>query len=170
LVADAPLITKVYFPRIVVPVAALLPNLIELGLSLLFVVVASIATGIGISLSILALPVFVVALVLVTFGTGLLVATLTVRFRDTQQLVTLAMQLLFFAAPIAYPSSTVHGAWRWLYFVNPLAGIIEMLRWVVAGGPLPGVVALLGVPGAVLLVAVALLVYLAAERRFADVI
>jgi ABC-type polysaccharide/polyol phosphate export permease len=170
LVADAPLITKVYFPRIVVPLAALLPNLIELGLSLLFVVVASLVTGIGISASILALPVFIAALVVVTFAGGLLVATLNVRFRDTQQLVTLVIQLLFFATPIAYPSSAVPAEWQWLYFANPLAGIIEMMRWSVAGGPLPGAVALLGVAGGVVLLAVALLVYLAAERRFADVI
>lgn len=170
LVANSALITKVYFPRLLAPLAAVVPGLVDLAVSAVPLAVAMLWAGIAPGLALLALPLWVVGLVACAFGVGLWFATLNVRYRDAAALLAVALQLLFFLSPIAYPASQVPDGWRLVYYLNPVAGLVGGLRWSLLGGPWPG--APLAVSAAVILVALGggLRYFQAAERRFADVI
>jgi ABC-type polysaccharide/polyol phosphate export permease len=170
LVTNSALITKVYFPRLLAPLAAVLPGLVDLAVATLPLAVAMVWAGIAPGPEVLALPLWVTGLMATAFGVGLWFATLNVRYRDAGALLGVALQLLFFLSPIAYPASQVPGDWRFAYFLNPVAGLVSGLRWSLLGGPWPG--APLAVSAAVVVVALGggLRYFQAAERRFADVI
>jgi len=111
-----------------------------------------------------------VGTVVVAFGTGTLLAALTVQYRDLQQVFTVLVQLWLFASPVAYSSSLIHDRWRWAYALNPMAGVLDGWRWSVLGGPPPGWELLVSAAVAGVLLVTGLLVFQRNERRFADVI
>ncbi|WP_176450125.1 ABC transporter permease [Geodermatophilus saharensis] len=170
LVANTSLITKVYFPRLTAPLAALGPPLVDLLVGLVLLAVISFAYGVHPGPTLLLLPVWLVLLALTAFGPLCFLAALNVRFRDIRQIVPTALQALLFLSPIAYSSASLDGAARYLYALNPVVGAVETGRFVLAGAPWPGVV--VGISGAVALVlAVAGVAYFQrAARTFADVI
>jgi ABC-type polysaccharide/polyol phosphate export permease len=170
LVANSALITKVYFPRLLAPLAAVLPGLVDLAVSAIPLAVAMAWTGIGPRPALALLPLWVAAMVVTAFGVGLLFATLNVRYRDAASLLALVLQLLFFLSPIAYPASEVPGRLRWAYHLNPMAGIVGGLRWSVLGGPWPGAPLALSAAAVALALAGGVRYFQSAERRFADVI
>jgi lipopolysaccharide transport system permease protein len=170
LVDNAALVTKVYFPRLAAPVSGLLPGLVNL-LPGAFVAIALMAYyGVAPGPEIAALPLCLLGLVASALGAGLLLATLNVRYRDVGNVIGTLTQLWLFASPVAYSSSEVGGAWRWLYAANPMAGVIDALRWSVLGGPAPGPEILVSAATCSLLLAGGLFYFASAERRFADVI
>jgi ABC-2 type transport system permease protein/lipopolysaccharide transport system permease protein len=170
LVGSSDLITKVYFPRLAAPLAAVVPGLVDFAVSALPLLVAMAWFRVLPGPALLTLPVWVAGLVVLAFSLGLCFATLNVRYRDAGPLLAVLLQLLFFLSPIAYPASSVTGAWRYVYYLNPMAGIVTGLRWSVLQGPWPG--APLAVSVAVTLVTLVsgLRYFQSAERRFADVI
>lgn len=170
IVANASLITKVYFPRLLAPIAAVIPGFVDFALGLIPLVVVMVATGVTPSVALVTMPVWVLGLGLASLGAGLIFATVNVRYRDAGSLLALLTQLWFFLSPVAYPASQVHGAWRWLYYVNPVAGLLSALRWSVLDGPWPGLPILVSLATTGLLLASGLLYFRSAERRFADVI
>jgi lipopolysaccharide transport system permease protein len=101
---------------------------------------------------------------------GLLLGTLNVRYRDINHVITLFVQLWLFVTPVAYPSALVPAAWRGVYFLNPMAGMVEGFRWALVGGPWPGRVVYISLSTTVALLLAGLLFFARAERRFADVI
>ena len=171
LVANSALITKVYFPRLLAPLSAVLPGLVDLAVALVPLTVAMVVTGVRPGPAIVTLPFWVLGLVVTSFGVGLWFATLNVRYRDAGALLGVALQLLFFVSPIAYPASEVPGQWRAVYYLNPMAGLLTGLRWSVLDGPRPGV-GPLAVSLTVITVCLlgGLRYFQSAERRFADVI
>jgi len=170
LVANAALVTKVYFPRIAAPVAALVPGLAELAIGL--VLLAGIMTHYRIvpGWAALTLPAWVLAAMVVALGAGLLVASLNVKYRDVGAVMPVLLQLWLLATPVAYPSSLVHGGWRWIYALNPMAAVVDGVRWSVLGAEAPGGEALVSGAAALVLLAAGLLYFLRTERKFADVI
>jgi ABC-type polysaccharide/polyol phosphate export permease len=170
LVANSALITKVYFPRLLAPLAAVLPGLVDLGAAAIPLAVAMAWAGIAPGPELLALPLWVAGLAVTAFGVGLWFATLNVRYRDAAALLAVGLQLGFFLSPIAYPASEVPGAWRLAYYLNPVAGMVGALRWSLLGGPWPGVGLAVSAAVAALVTWGGLRYFLAAERRFADVI
>ena len=170
LVANSTLITKVYFPRVLAPLAAVIPGLVDLAVSAVPLVIAMAWYGLRPGPELLLLPLWVAGLVACAFGVGLWFATLNVRYRDAAALLAVALQLLFFLSPIVYPASQVPEVWRPLYFLNPVAGLVSGLRWSLLGGPWPGPP--MAVSAVVIVVALwgGLRYFQAAERRFADVI
>jgi lipopolysaccharide transport system permease protein len=171
LVQNAALVTKVYFPRVLVPVAAVLPGLVDLLVSLCLLAVLFPLYGRQPGWPLLTAPLWLAPLVTAALGAGLWLGTLNVSYRDVNQGVSLVVQLWLFASPVAYPSSVVPDSWRLAYFLNPAAGPIEGLRWALLGAPWPGSGPLLVslVTGLGLLTG-GLLYFLRVERRFADVI
>lgn len=171
LVANAALVTKVYFPRLLAPVAATLAGLLDLGVSLLILLGVLLPIyGEAPGWTLVTLPLWIIALVIVAFGTGLALGTLNVRYRDVSQAVALLVQLWLFISPVAYPSSLVSDDWRVAYFLNPVAGPIEGVRWSLLGTPWPGGEVFISLAVAAVLVAVSIAYFERAERRFADVI
>lgn len=170
LVNDATLVSKIYFPRILAPAAAVLPGLVDMMLALTLLAVLMPVFGVAPTWAILTTPLWVVPLVAAALGTGLWLGALNVSYRDVGQAIGLLVQLWLFASPVAYPSSEVPEQWRTLYFLNPMTGVIEGFRWALIGGPWPGTRLLVSLAVIAAVLTGGLLYFLRLERRFADVI
>jgi lipopolysaccharide transport system permease protein len=170
LVANSSLITKVYFPRLVAPLAAVFPGLLDLGVALVVLGAMAAWGGVGLGAELLLAPAFLLGAMVVAFGTGALFSALTVQYRDVHEVFGLLTQLWLFASPVAYPATLVEGAWRWPYHLNPMVGVLEGWRWTLLDGPAPGRPALLSAAVAVAVLVVGLRVFRRSESRFADVI
>jgi lipopolysaccharide transport system permease protein len=171
LVADQQLVTKVYFPRLAIPLATVLSGLVDLVPS--FVVLLGLLAYYGIVPSLHVL--WVVPLLLLAFvtalGAGLWLSALNVRYRDVRYTVPFLTQLWLFATPVAYPSSLIGEPWRMLYGLNPMAGVVEGFRWALLGtDTAPGPMIAASTAAAVLLLIGGLLYFRSLEDSFADVI
>jgi lipopolysaccharide transport system permease protein len=132
-------ITKVYFPRLILPISAVVSGLVDFGISFVMFVAIMIYYRIHPGWAILMLPVFLLLAVLTALGVGLWLSALNAIYRDVRYVVPFLIQFWMFASPVAYPSSLVPAKWRWLYGLNPMAGVIEGFRWSLAGsGDPPG--------------------------------
>ena len=170
LVGNTPLVTKVYFPRILAPVAAVLPPLLDLAFSLIALGVFMVIYGVGPTWAIVTFPMWVVVALAAVTGTGLWLGALNVSYRDINQAIALLLQLWLFVTPVAYPSSVVPVGWRTVYFMNPMAGIVEGSRWALVGAPWPGAVVLVSMASTLLLLVTGVAYFERTERRFADII
>jgi len=139
-VGSANLITKVYFPRLVLPISAILSGLIDFGISFLFLLGMMIWYGIMPGWGVLALPLFLLLAVLTALSIGLWLAVINVRYRDVGQATAFLIQLWLFVSPVAYPLSLVPEKWRALYSLNPMTGVIEGFRWALLGNAMPSLV------------------------------
>jgi ABC-type polysaccharide/polyol phosphate export permease len=170
LVGDSALITKVYFPRLAAPVGAILPPLVDLGVSLPLVVLFMFHYGVSPTWRVLAVPVWALLLVLSAAGVSLWLSALNVRYRDVQHAIVPLLQLWLFLSPVAYPSTLLSG-WRELAFaVNPLTGVIGFGRWSLLGAPWPGWSLAVSLLSVAVLLAGGLQYFRRAQRTFADVI
>jgi homopolymeric O-antigen transport system permease protein len=139
IVENQRLITKVYFPRLVLPFSSVLSGLVDFGISFLMYLAMMIYYGIRPGWALLMLPVFLLLSVLTALGVGLWLSALNAIYRDVRYVVPFLVQFWMFASPVAYPSSLVPANWRWLYGLNPMAGVIEGFRWSLTGhGDPPG--------------------------------
>jgi lipopolysaccharide transport system permease protein len=170
LVQNAALVSKVYFPRLLAPIASVLPGLLDLFIALSVLVVLIPLYGASVEWALLTVPLWVVPLTAAALGVGLWLGTLNVSYRDVNQGVSLIVQLWLFASPVAYPSSAVPESWRLAYFLNPAAGTIEGFRWALLGAPWPGTGVLVSLATTAVLLTGGVLYFLRMERRFADVI
>ena len=172
LVHSGQLITKVYFPRLLVPMGRVLTGLPDLGLS--FVVLLGMIWWYGLLQprpALLWLPVFALLAFVTALGVGLWLSALNVQFRDVQHAVPFLVQVWLFATPIAYPSSLLSGSWRTVYGLNPMVGVVEGFRWALLGsGTAPShQVVVSGLAALVILVTGAFF-FRRVERTFADVV
>ena len=135
LVVNSSLITKVYFPRMIIPIAAVGAGLIDLIIALGLLFFLMIYYGVGPSLNILMLPVLIFLTALLTAGIGIWTSALNLKYRDVRYALPFFTQLWMFATPIIYPSSLISEKWRWLLTFNPLTGIIEGYRSAIFGKP-----------------------------------
>ena len=133
LVTNASLITKVYFPRMLIPVAAVGARLVDFAIALLFLIPLMIYFNVKPTLNLLMLPFLI--LLLTWFSVGIIVwlSALNVRFRDVGIVIPMLVQLWLFVTPVAYSSDLIPRKWQWLYFLNPLAGIVENFRAAILG-------------------------------------
>lgn len=171
LVANQRLITKVYFPRLVVPIASLLCGLLDFAVALPVLLIMMLAYGLTPSPALALLPLFVLLAVLTAFAAGLWLSALNAVYRDVQYAVPFLTQFWLFATPVAYPASLVPGRFRWLLGLNPMAGAVEGFRWTLLGtgrpdGPLLGV----SCAAVAVLLAGGLVYFRRMERRFADLV
>jgi homopolymeric O-antigen transport system permease protein len=164
-------ITKVYFPRVVLPVSAVLSGLVDFAVAFGMMLVLMAYYHIAPTRNLLFLPFFLLLAVLTALGVGLWLSALNALYRDMRYIVPFLVQFWMFASPVVYPSSLVPQRWRWVYGLNPMAGVIEGFRWALAGqGQPPGALFVASV-GAVLIVLIAGLVYYhAMEGTIADVV
>lgn len=170
LVDNSTLITKVYFPRLTVPLAALLPELVDLGLAFGAIAVLMVIEGVGPPAALILLPVDVLFAMAVALGVGLWLATWNVRYRDVGYALGFLLQLWFFVSPVAYPPTLVHGVWRHVYALNPVDGLIGAFRATILGAPASVADIGISVLMTALVLATGMLCFLRLERRFADVI
>jgi lipopolysaccharide transport system permease protein len=171
LVASANLITKVYFPRLAIPLATVLAGIIDLFLAGVVLETMILFHGIRVTANVFVLPLFVLLALAASLGIGLWLSALNVRYRDVRYIVPFLTQFWLFATPIVYPSSLLPEPWRSLYGLNPMAGVVEGFRWALFGnprsvGPLIGVSA--GATG--LLLISGLYYFRRVEATFADIV
>ncbi len=165
------LISKVYFPRLAAPLASALPGLLDLAIALIVLVPLCLVTGTVPGPQILLCPVGFAVLLATSLGVGLIFGTLHVRWHDIGHATAFILQLWFVATPVVYPATLVHGNLRYLYYLNPMAGTLDWLRWSLVDGVYPGTVFMAeSLATAVVLIAAGLLLFLRDERRFADLI
>jgi lipopolysaccharide transport system permease protein len=126
-------ITKVYFPRIILPLAAVLSGLVDFGIAFIILIGMMLFYGIIPTLAVLWLPFLMLLAVMTAFGVGLWLSALNAIYRDVRYAVPFLIQFWMFASPVAYPSSLVPERWQWLYGLNPMAGVIEGFRWALTG-------------------------------------
>lgn len=170
LVANSALVTKVYFPRVFIPLGIISAGLLDLAIGLVILLVVAGAWGYPPPLQILALPLVAAVAVAAALGVTSALSAVNARFRDVRYVVPFATQLLLFATPIAYPSTLVHGAWRTILGINPMAGVIEAWRWAVLDRPPSWSLIGTSVAAAALILGVGLAYFERVERRFADII
>jgi len=171
LVSHQELVTKVYFPRVLAPVSALLPGVVDLVISLALAGILMAATGVTPGGAILLLPMWILLSCLVALGSGLWLAALNVRYRDVRHTLPFLLQTWFFVSPVVYASSLIEDGWLHVLFsLNPMAAVIDGLRWSLLDAPAPPVYDILSVAVTLLLVVSGLVYFRASERKFADVI
>jgi lipopolysaccharide transport system permease protein len=136
-------ITKVYFPRLVLPFSAVLSGLVDFAIGFVVLVILTLAYGIRPTIAALWLPLLVLVAILTALGVGLWMSALNALYRDVRYVMPFVVQFWMFASPVAYPSALVPARWRWLYGLNPMAGVIDGFRWALTGhGQPPGLVML----------------------------
>jgi lipopolysaccharide transport system permease protein len=139
IVENQRLITKVYFPRLALPLSSVLSGLVDFGVSFLMFLAMMIYYGIRPGAAVLWLPVFLLLAILTALGVGLWLSALNAIYRDVRYVLPFLVQFWMFASPVVYASSLVPAKWRWLYGLNPMAGVIEGFRWSLTGqGDPPG--------------------------------
>ena len=171
LVGNQNLITKVYFPRLVIPIAAVLSGLVDFAIAFVILIGMMLYFGIVPGWSILVLPAFIALAVLTALAVGLWLSALNVQYRDVRYTMSFLVQFWLFATPVAYPSSLVPESWRAFYGINPMAGVVEGFRWALLGKTAP--------PGAMIWVSVfvvtilligGLFYFRRMEQQFADIV
>jgi lipopolysaccharide transport system permease protein len=137
LIQNPQLVTRVYFPRLILPLSVVPAAFVDLLVTVVAFLGLAFAQGRTPATPLLALPLVLALLGILALGTGFAAAALAVRYRDVQYLLPVAIQFALYACPIAYSSSAVTGRWRALYFANPLAAPLELMRWSLLGTPAP---------------------------------
>ena len=171
LVGSSNLLSKVYFPRLVIPLASVLPPAIDFAIAFLVLVGMMFYYGITLIWNLLWLPAFLLLALVTALGVGLWLSAMNVQYRDIRYALPFLVQFWMFISPVVYPSSMVPEPWRALYRINPMAGVIEGFRWALLGTD-----SSLGLETAVsALVALILLIsgifyFRRMERTFADVV
>ena len=169
-VNNTSLVTKIYFPRILLPAAAVVSSLLDLAIASVMLIGLLIYYQVPLTSGLVFMPFLLLLLVMFAMGIGQLLAALSVNYRDIKHALPFAVQLWFFASPVVYPISMVPERYQWIVTLNPIAGIIETSRALIAGRPIPweslsiSCVVLTGV------FALGIWYFQRTERRFADVI
>ena len=171
LVTDAELVKKIYFPRLIIPLAGAASPLVDFAFGLLVLLALMAWHGIAPGWSFLALPLWSAAAAALALAVGLWLAPINVRYRDVMHTLPFVTQVWMFATPIVYPLSMIPEKWRALYSLNPMVGIIEGFRWSLLGTGRPDLAAV-GISLAVITLALlgGILYFRRMERSFADVI
>lgn len=129
LVSNASLVSKVYFPRMIVPIAQIIVHLVDFAITTLLLLIMGLIIG-GLNFAtLLFFPLFLVLTLLFCVGTGLWLSAITVQYRDFKIVVPFIVQFGMFISPVGYGTFLIPERWQWLYFLNPMAGIIDGFRW-----------------------------------------
>jgi lipopolysaccharide transport system permease protein len=170
-VASRGLITKVYFPRLLVPMAPLLCGLLDFAVAFVLLLGMMVWYGIVPGLAILTLPLFLLLALATSLAVSLWLSALNALYRDVQYTLVFLTQLWLFATPVAYPSSIVPERWRWIIGLNPMAGVVEGFRWSLLGtAEPPGPMLWVSAASVALLLVGGLFFYRRMEKAFADLV
>lgn len=171
LIGDARLISKVYFPRLIIPLASATAVLVDFAVGLVVMLVLLILFGVPITLNLLALPFLLLLALLIAVGVSLFFSALNVYYRDFMYALPFLVQVWMYASPVVYSATLIPDTLRPLYSINPMVGIIDGFRWVLlAAGTFPAVSLSISLVMGLLIFAAGMLVFQRVERNFADVV
>lgn len=141
-VSSSNLVTKIYFPRLLIPIAAALAPIVDLFFAFLVLLPLLVWFNIVPTLAMLTLPLFILLAIMTALSVGLWSAALNVRYRDVSSVIPFVIQIWMYASPVAYPVSMVPEKWRLLYSLNPMVGVVEGFRWALIGKASPDFMAI----------------------------
>lgn len=171
LVNSAHLITKIYFPRLIIPLAGVINGLVDFGISFLVLIALMLFYGVVPGVAIVTLPLFLLMAIATALGVSLWLAALGVRYRDVNHLLPFLAQVWMYATPVVYPATLFPERWRPLLGLNPMAGVVEGFRWALTNrGEPPGPLLWVSVVIVVVLLVSGMLFFRNTERTFADVV
>ena len=170
LVGSANLITKVYFPRLVVPLSSVLSGLLDFAIAFVLLLGMMFFYGVRPTAAVIWLPPFLLLALVTALGVALWLSALNVQYRDIRYAMPFLTQFWLFATPIAYPSNLLSEPWRTLYGLNPMAGVVEGFRWALLGSSPPGPMLGVSAVAAVLLLIGGVYYFQRLEATFADVV
>ena len=168
------MVQKIYFPRLVIPLSKAMVGLIDFGITLVIILLVMIAYQYPPSVNIVFLPLFMVMAVVCALGAGIWLSALTIRFRDFQQIVPFLVRFGMFFTPVAYPAEVVLQQlpnWAaFIYYLNPIAGVVEGFRWSIVGGNPPSAFSYISFIVVVLLFISSLFYFKRVEKTIADIV
>jgi lipopolysaccharide transport system permease protein len=171
LVGSSNLITKVYFPRLTIPISAVLSGVVDFAIAFLVLLGMMAWYRVMPSLNMLWLPLFLLLAFVTALGVGLWLSALNVQYRDVRYILPFVTQFWMFATPIAYPSTLLTEPWRTVYGLNPMVGVVEGFRWALLGaGTAPGPMILVSSVASLLILIGGALYFRRMEKTFADVV
>jgi homopolymeric O-antigen transport system permease protein len=170
LVGNSTLITKVYFPRVIIPGAAVLAGLLDFGIAFLLLIPLLLYYRIALTWNLLLLPAFVCLVTLLAVGIGMWLSALNVKYRDVRYALPVLVQLWLFASPVIYPASIVPARWRWVLALNPMTGIIEGFRASLFGGVFDWWAIVISTLLTISILIISFLAFQRVEDSFADVV
>jgi len=171
LVANANLITKIYFPRLSIPLSAVLAALVDFGVSFIVLIVMMIIYQYMPGWNILWLPAIILFALLTALAVGLWLSALNVQYRDVQHMLPFIIQVWMYASPIVYPIDIIpEGIWRVLYGLNPMVGVIQSYRWALLGGDQPDLTMLISFLVVIFLLVGGFYYFRRLEKTFADIV
>ena len=170
LVQQTSLIQKVYFPRLVMPLAGILSPLVDFCIAFLILIGLMIYYGYAPTVRVLLLPGFVVLAMMTSLGVGLWLSSINVKYRDVRYAIPFLIQLWLFASPVVYSSSLLPERWQVIYGLNPMSGVIEGFRWALLGTDPPGALMAVSVAIVVVILVAGAYYFRRSEKNFADVV
>jgi lipopolysaccharide transport system permease protein len=171
LVGNANLLTKVYFPRLIIPLAAVAAGIVDFCIAFVILIVLMAWYGIKPTWMVLTLPVFLFLAVVTAFAVGLWFSALNVQYRDVQYAVPFLIQAWMYASPVTYSVGLIpSGVWRIIYGLNPMVSVIQGFRWALLGGAPPDEMMIVSVMAVIILLVGGLFYFKRMERTFADVV
>jgi lipopolysaccharide transport system permease protein len=170
LVGSANLISKVYFPRLVIPISSVLAGLLDFAIAFVVLIALMLWYGAYPTPAIALLPFFLLLSLVTALGVGLWLSALNVQYRDVRYVIPFLTQAWLFLTPVAYPSSLLDEPWRTLYGLNPMVGVVEGFRWALLGTNPPGPMIAVSALVSVILLMTGALYFRRMERTFADVV
>lgn len=169
LVTNASILKKVYFPRLLIPLASLGPPLLDYVIASVVLVGMMIWFGIAVTWSVLLLPFLVLSTLIAVLGVGVLLSSLTVSFRDIRHAVPFIIQMLMFMTPVIYPVTMLPGVWRWILSLNPMFGTISAFRGAILGTPIDYAAWAVSTVVGLVMLGIGLMWFARVERKFADI-
>lgn len=171
LVTDQRLVSRVYFPRILVPFSSVMAALFDFSVTFILFLIMMLAYGVHPGLAILTLPIFLFLMTATALGVGFWLAPLNMEYRDVTYVLPFLTQIWMFLTPVVYPSTLVPEKWRFLYGLNPLAGVVEGFRWALLGvGPGPSPMLFVSSAVAIFLLISGVFWFRSRERTFTDAV
>lgn len=169
-VGSAQLVSKVYFPRLIIPLSSVGAIIVDFVISSAVLVVLMLHYGTGLSMRLAVAPMVVLGILVVSLGVGTLLAALTAAYRDFRYVIPFLLQVWLYCSPVVYPFSAVPDGWRWAFYLNPMTGLIDGFRFAVlgTGHEIVGLGSALPIAAVLLLLGVSY--FQSVQRKFADVI
>jgi lipopolysaccharide transport system permease protein len=170
MVANANIMTKVYFPRLIMPVASILSPLVDFAVAFGLLLIMMVYYGFVPTVNVIFLPLLIVFAMMTSLAVGLWLSALNVKYRDFQYTVPFLIQIWLFASPVVYPASMIPQSWQWLYALNPMTGVIEGFRWALLGTSPPGSTIVISLSVVVFLIITGMFYFRRMEQYFADIV
>jgi lipopolysaccharide transport system permease protein len=171
LVTNRAMITKVYFPRLVIPLASILSGLVDFLIAFVILVGMMVYYQVSVTSAIWTLPIVLLFTLILALGVGLWFSAWNLHYRDVRYFIPFLTQFWMLASPIAYPLSEIPEKWQTLYMINPMVGVVESFRWALVGGdPVPSFALIMTVVISIVVLVSGLFYFRRMERTFADTV